>query len=190
MRGIDDSAGSSYGTVNGTITHTQLTPGQRVSLGLPGSNAPEVHGRFMAVSSASDFTHVIGTISSFSPGIEMGAFFTDGAKAAVCGLLGSAGNNGEALTGYGVATSTGPQSPYTLTAGREWPPYFAGPIYWQLSWVSSARTMSCSVSNDGYVWSPVWSDSMPYLTPIGIGYYLNNDFGTDFNSYLTVWGYR
>jgi hypothetical protein len=164
-----------------------------VALNLAGSNSPEVHGRYIPTSASADFTHIISTLPSFSgyySGIELGAFFTDGQKAATCGLHGAAGSGGEYLMGYGVPTSTGSHTAYTIDSQRQWPANFSGPVYWKLSWVRATTTMSCAASIDGYTWSAVWSDSMPYLTPTGVGYYLLNDYGSDFNSYLVAWGYR
>lgn len=193
LPGITDSAWSAYGTINGTMTHTQITPGGRVLFQIAGSNAPEVHGRTIPVSASGNFSHIIATTvtedSHNSNGMNAGAFFTDGTGYSACGLQ-SSGEPADIFTGSYAAASNSGASSYTLASVPTMPLGYSGTRYWQLNWTQATHTMSCLFSVDGYTWQPVWTDSTPFLTPSAIGYFVNPQYASATLGYQIVFGYR
>ena len=200
MPGVTDSSWSSFGTTNGSMTHTQISVG-RVLAQFAGSNSPEVHGRTIPISSGSDFSHVIATTVSENVsgglGTEYGAFFTDGTKTATCGIISNT-STGDYFAGYNSASATGGRTAYTLSgnfglgsgSSEVEALGYSGPRYWRMTWTQSTHTMACAYSRDGFAWRPVWTDSTPYLTPSAIGYYVYKNYVNSFLDFQTVWGYR
>lgn len=193
MPGVNDANWSPYGTVNGSMTHTQTANGGRVFFQVTGSNVPEIHGRTIPVSSTADFTHIIADIvnedTHDSNGMDEGVFFTDGTSYSACGLE-SNGSPADTFVGYRATSSNGSPTAYTLASNPAMPWGYSGPRYWQLSWTLSTHTLACSFSVDGYTWRPVWSDATPFLTPSAVGYYTNQNYVNSFLANHIVFGYR
>jgi hypothetical protein len=193
LPGIVDSEWTSYGTTNGTTTHSQISPGGRVTLSND-SSVPEVHGRYVPVSAAADFSHVFGLIANFGgnySGQDMGVFFTDGTKYSACALHGASGDGNESAAGYyGAVSNAYVPTSYTVSSGLNYAWSTAALVYFRLSWTLSTHTLACQISPDGFSWLSVWTDTTPQLSPAGVGFYVYSAYGQPAANQLIAWGYR